>query len=126
MVSGQSSEKERGIAAFLAFLAAPSTQKLWYESTGYLPLQASKYHVAHDGGYTILDIAALDLNQKRVDHPVVNGPLNQIRTIEDQMLEAIFAGLMSTQDAMNKAEMRANHALVRFLKNTYPPTNNRR
>ncbi len=43
---------------------------------------------------------------------------NQIRTINDEALETIFAGIKTPQQAMDDAVVRANHALRRFTRNT--------
>ena len=119
VVAGQSPETDRGIAQFLMFLAKPSTQQSWYENTGYLPLETQLTPSLNVNPHSILAIAAFDLNNDKELHSAPRqGPQNQIRAINDQMLEAVFSGMMNTTDALNNAEIRANHALERFKKNT--------
>lgn len=113
-VANQSHSSERGIAQFLTFIAEPSSQKVFYERTGYFPL-TSQEHLPHQ---EILDIAALDLkNAGNHSTELMPIPSNQIRTIHDQMLEAIFSGLMGVDEAMDKASLRIDHAIDRFRKN---------
>ena len=120
VVAGQSPKIERGIAEFLMFLAKPVVQQSWYEHTGYLPLETQFSPPQDNYPHSILGIAAFDLdNDKEKYHSISQqGPQNQIRAINEQMLEAIFSGMMSTKDAMDNAVLRANHVLRRFKKNT--------
>lgn len=112
--AGQSKEIEHGISLYLAFIAKPSVQRSWYEHTGYLPMDTAFQASEH----SILDIAKLDLNHQYQAVPESQqGAENQIRTIYDQMLEAIFSGMMSVEDAMNKADRRIQHVLKRFRRN---------
>lgn len=122
VVAGQSSEMERGIAQFLVFLAQPAIQKSWYEHTGYLPLETQFNSSQDKHSHSILGIAAFDLDNDKEEHhqTLQPGPQNQIRAINEQMLEAVFSGMMSTKDAMDNAVLRANHVLRRFKKNTQP------
>ena len=46
------------------------------------------------------------------------GPQNQIRGITDEVLEAMFAGLITSPQAMDEAINRSNHVLLRFSRNT--------
>lgn len=113
--AGQSKEMEQGIALYLAFLAKPDIQQFWYEHTGYLPMD----NAFRAPAYSILGIAQQDLNHP--DHAassIQKGPENQIRTIHDQMLEAIFSGMMSVDKAIDKGDQRIQHVLSRFSKNT--------
>ena len=49
---------------------------------------------------------------------VLLGVQSQIRKINDEELEAIFAGIKEPQTAMDDAVLRSNHALLRFKNNT--------
>lgn len=118
VAAGQSTEMERGIAEFLTFLAKPKVQQAWYDHTGYLPMEY-EHHRLNIHPQTILDIAALDLGQNTTTSAFPKqGPQNQIRAINDQMLEAVFSGMTKPAEALNQAVNRANHALLRFRKNT--------
>lgn len=119
VVAGQSSQIERGIAQFLVFLANPSTQQSWYEHTGYLPLDMHLHPSKKTRPQSILEIAEFDLNNdKNPQSSSDPEPKNQIRSINEQMLEAIFSGMMSIKEAMENAVIRTQHVLLRFRKNT--------
>ncbi|KTD35870.1 glycerol-3-phosphate-binding periplasmic protein precursor [Legionella nautarum] len=120
-VSGQSTSVYRGIAQFFSYLAQPETQQHWHQKTGYLPLGTTGvYAVADkDKNHPILALAQADLGSQRDEQVRLHiGPQNQIRTINDEALEAIFAGLKTPQQAMEEAVSRANYALLRFARNT--------
>ncbi|KTD25743.1 extracellular solute-binding protein [Legionella maceachernii] len=119
-VAGQSPLVYRGIAQFFSYLAQPEVQYRWHQRTGYLPLGTKGiYSFPNEVNYPILALAQADLGKQRDDQVRLHiGPQNQIRTINDEALEAIFAGLKTPQQAMNEAVKRANYALLRFARNT--------
>ncbi len=120
VVAGQPRDIERGVALFLAFLSQPLIQHTWYEHTGYLPLDKRSLDSSfNNSGSYILDIAKLDLNHANDgSFSSQSGAENQIRVINDQMLEAIFSGMMSSEEAMSRALSRIQHVSQRFKKNT--------
>lgn len=120
-VGGQSAEQYRGIALFFAFVARPDVQKRWHEHTGYLPLGLKGVYsdIVQSSHHPALQLARTDLEEKSPTRLAKNvGPQNQIRTINDEVLEAMFAGLMSASDALDEAARRTNHVLLRFARNT--------
>ncbi|MDF1929835.1 extracellular solute-binding protein [Legionella pneumophila] len=119
-VGGQTEEQYRGIARFFAFIAKPEVQKRWHEHTGYLPLGLKGVYanIVQSSQHPALLLARTDqdnLPEKPYKHM---GPQNQIRGINDEVLEAMFADLMSPEEALNEATIRANHLLLRFARNT--------
>lgn len=118
---GQTATHYKGIAQFFVFLARPEVQKRWHEHTGYLPLGFKGVYatIAQSSTHPNLVIARSDLEDKPSAHSLNHlSPQNQIRVINDEVLEALFAGLMTSQAAMYEAEKRANHVLLRFVRNT--------
>lgn len=119
--SGQSSEVYRGIARFYRYLTEASTQKAWHHSTGYIPigLEGIYRDLAEQSTHPILKLALTDLSEpvagKRYYHL---GPQNQVRAINDEAMEAIFAGIKTPQQAMDDAILRANYTILRFSRNT--------
>ncbi|MDP1604158.1 MAG: extracellular solute-binding protein [Legionella sp.] len=119
-VAGQSGEKYRGIALFYDYIARPKVQQYWHQETGYIPLGLTGNYamLAKEKNQPTLALAMQDLAS--IDaHPfkpygVVQ---NQIRTINDEAIEAIFAGIKSPAEAINDAALRANFALMRFARN---------
>lgn len=113
--AGQPKSIERGIAKFLAFISTSQVQEEWFEHTGYLPMN----HALQYPSNIILQIAAHDLNQpEKMVISTQAGGENQIRIIYDQMLEAIFSGMMPVDQAIERAQARIQHVLNRFKKNT--------
>ncbi|HAT2066383.1 TPA: extracellular solute-binding protein [Legionella pneumophila] len=120
-VGGQTEEQYRGIARFFAFIAKPEVQKRWHEHTGYLPLGLKGIYanIVQSSQHPALLLARTDLEDNLPVKPYKHmGPQNQIRGINDEVLEAMFADLMSPEEALNEATIRANHLLLRFARNT--------
>lgn len=120
-VGGQTKEQYKGIAQFFVFIATPEVQKRWHEHTGYLPLGLKGIYanILKSSNHPTLILARADLEDnlhtKRIKNP---GPQNQIRIINDEVLEAMFAGLMDSSAALHEAVTRSNHVLLRFVRNT--------
>lgn len=119
-VAGQSQQTYRGIARFYAFLAKPDVQWRWHQRTGYIPLGLTGVYAPGNGvtAQPTLAIARVDLMaQQPLPFSPYRIPLNQIRMINDQALEAVFAGLKSASLAMNDAVQHADRVMKRFLRN---------
>ncbi|WP_370449395.1 extracellular solute-binding protein [Legionella sp. km772] len=120
-IAGQSSSHYEGIAQFFAFLAKPQVQQRWHEHTGYLPLGFKGVYapIIQSSTHPNLTLARKDLEDSQVQHSLQHlGPQNQIRGITDEVLEAMFAGLMTPSEAVVEATKRSNHILIRFSRNT--------
>ena len=120
-VAGQSEEHYKGIAQFFVFIAKPEIQKRWHEHTGYLPLgMKGRYaDIVQSSNHPTLLLARGDLEDNGHSKPFKHfGPQNQIRAINDEVLEAMFAGLISSKEALEEAIARSNHVLLRFSRNT--------
>jgi sn-glycerol 3-phosphate transport system substrate-binding protein len=120
-VYGQTNAHYKGIAQFFSFLARSDVQKRWHEQTGYLPLGFKGVYsaLAQSSKHPNLSLARTDLQES----PLTNslnylGPQNQIRVIADEVLEAMFAGLITPSQAMSEAVSRSNRILLRFSRNT--------
>lgn len=120
-VGGQSALHYKGIAQFFAFLAQPAVQKRWHEHTGYLPLGMKGVYeaIAHSSTHPNLDLARADLEDSILTRSLNHfGSQNQIRNVTDEVLEALFADLMTAEQAVQEASVRADHLLLRFSRNT--------
>ncbi|VEB33783.1 glycerol-3-phosphate-binding periplasmic protein precursor [Legionella sainthelensi] len=120
-VSGQTKEQYQGIAQFFAFIVKPETQKRWHEHTGYLPVgvQGIYASILQSSHHPTLLMAQADLEGETPNKSLQRfGPQNQIRSINDEVLEAMFAGFISPSDALKESSMRTNHVLLRFIQNT--------
>lgn len=111
-----------GIAEFYEYLMQPKVQQQWYEQTGYIPLGVSGIYesIQTNSQHPTLLIAEHDLADDP-KYPVLKiqrGPLNFLRTINDEAMEAIFAGIKTPEQAMDDAMLRADYAVMRFQRNT--------
>ncbi|KTC81488.1 extracellular solute-binding protein [Legionella brunensis] len=122
-VAGQSPRVYRGIAKFFSYIAQPDVQQHWHQNTGYLPLGISGVYasLAAESRHPILKLAQSDLAKQQDSTARLHvGPQNLIRAINDEALEAIFAGMLSPKQAIDEAVLRANYTLMRFNRNTKP------
>lgn len=120
-VAGLKPDIYPGIAHFFSFIAKPEVQQRWHQHTGYLPLGTSGIYalLVAQSKHPVLALAQADLGNQRDERVRLHvGPQNQIRTINDEALEAIFAGIKTPKQAIDKAVEQANYALLRFIRNT--------
>ncbi|MCE0722692.1 MULTISPECIES: extracellular solute-binding protein [Legionella] len=120
-VAGQTKKHYRGIALFFAFIAKPETQKRWHEHTGYLPIGLHGVYadILRSSRHPTLLTARADLAAELPEKPLQRfGPQNQIRSINDEVLEAMFAGFLSPSMAIQESAARTDHILLRFVRNT--------
>lgn len=120
-VAGQTKAQYKGVAQFFAFIAQPAIQKRWHEHTGYLPIGFEGIYASlfKNSLHPTLIVAKADLKGELAENPVFNtGPQNQIRQINDEVLEAMFAGLLTPGEALKESVVRTNHVLKRFARNT--------
>jgi len=111
----------RGIAKFFEYFASPAVQLQWHQNTGYLPLGIDGVYqsLLKKSRYPSLVLAKMDLKEEdRINNTSRLGVQNQIRTMNDEAIEAIFAGIYSPKASLDEAVARANHALSRFERNT--------
>lgn len=119
-VVGLTPLKYAGIAAFYTYLAQPEVQDRWHKKTGYIPLGLTgKYQRLTIDTDPILTIAQADLSNPVNPLTAPQIPQNQIRMINDEAMEAIFAGIKTPEIALNKALNNINTALKRFARNTH-------
>lgn len=121
VMAGKSPEEYQGVAAFLDFMSSPEVQAAWHQNTGYLPAtNAAAELTASQGFYEAnpgTDIAGKQMTAKP---PTANskgvrlGSYDQIRTIIDEELEAVWAGQKDAQAALDTAVQRGNELLRRF------------
>ncbi|MCC5791581.1 MAG: extracellular solute-binding protein [Legionellaceae bacterium] len=108
----------QGIARFLQFLAAPQQQYRWYKRTGYLPMGDRAFYqkmLQSEKDPAFLQLAWNALHKARPTIALL--PQNQIRTVLEQSLEAVFSHQLSVQDALAKAEQSIRYRLRRFAQN---------
>ena len=121
VLAGHDAEEYKGVGAFLSFLSSTDIQAQWHQNTGYLPITMAAYEKTKaDGFYEQnpgTDIAIIQMTGKA---PTANskglrlGNFDQIRTIIDEELEAVWAGDKTAQEALDSAVERGNQLLRRF------------
>lgn len=118
VTAGQSPRIDQGIAQFFMYLTKPEVQEKWYQSTGYLPLGVTGIYQAlldkKPNALLLLAQSEWMNNHQTVFLPRLKAQ-NQIRSINDEALEMIFAGIKTPREAMDDAVNRANHVLSRFI-----------
>lgn len=119
-VTGHSKAVYAGIAAFYHYLMTPAVQQAWHQKTGYLPLGGTGIYqsIPKQGNRQVLKIAQQDLSKHLEQNAYATGPMNLLRMINDEAMEAIFSDQQSPQQALQDAVLRANYAIKRFQNNT--------
>lgn len=122
-LAGHSKEAEDGAALFLNFLLKPELQASFHQQTGYVPVTLAGYELTKQQGFYEknpgTDVAVKALSDKK---PTIHtlgirlGNFPQIRTINDEELEAVWSGKKSAKEALDKAVERGNAELARFAK----------
>ncbi len=118
---GHTPEEYAGVAEFLNFLSTPEIQAKWHQDTGYLPITKAAYELTRKSGFYEknpgTDVAIIQMTGKP---PTPNskglrlGYFDQIRTIIDEELEAVWSGDKTAQEALDSAVRRGNVLLRRF------------
>ena len=121
VMSGQTPEEYKGVAAFLNFLSSPEIQAKWHQDTGYLPVTKAAADLTREQGFYDAnpgtDVAVKQMTAKE---PTANskgvrlGSFDQIRGIIDEELEAVWSGDKTAQAALDSAVTRGNELLRRF------------
>jgi sn-glycerol 3-phosphate transport system substrate-binding protein len=121
VMTGQTDEEYKGVAAFLNFLSSPEIQAAWHQNTGYLPItQAAADLTRSQGFYETSPGTDVAVIQMTANAPTSNskglrlGSFDQIRGIIDEELEAVWSGDKDAQTALDSAAVRGNELLRRF------------
>ena len=121
VLAGHEPEDYEGVAALLSFLSSPEIQAAWHQNTGYLPITTAAYELTSEQGFYEenpgTDIGIIQMTGKE---PTPNskgirlGYFDQIRTIIDEELEAVWTGDKEAQAALDSAVERGDQLLRRF------------
>jgi sn-glycerol 3-phosphate transport system substrate-binding protein len=122
VMAGKKPEEYKGVAAFFDYLSRPEVQSATHKRTGYLPITLAAYKVTEDSGFYKqnpgTDTAVNQMIRKTTDKSrgIRLGNYLQIRTIEDEELEQVWAGKKSAKEALDAIVKRGNELLERFQK----------
>ena len=121
VLSGHEAEEYKGVSQFLSFLSSADIQAKWHQETGYLPITTAAYEQTKAAGFYEenpgTDISILQMTGKPTTPDSKGlrlGNFDQIRTIIDEELEAVWTGDKNAQDALDNAVSRGNQLLRRF------------
>jgi sn-glycerol 3-phosphate transport system substrate-binding protein len=122
VMSGKKPAEYKGVAAFFSFLSSPEVQSASHKRTGYLPITTAAYELTEKSGFYKenpgTDVAVTQMVRKTTDKSrgIRLGNYLQIRAIEDEELEQVWAGKKSAKDALDDIVRRGNEQLERFQK----------
>jgi sn-glycerol 3-phosphate transport system substrate-binding protein len=123
VLQGHPAEEYKGVAAFFTYLSSPAVQAEWHKATGYLPITKAAYDLAKDQGFYEEDPGMeTALKQMLLNKPTANskgmrfGNFLQVRSINYDTLEAIFAGKTTAQKGLTDSVAAGNKLLRRFEK----------
>ncbi len=120
VMAGKKSEEYKGVAEFFKFISTPEVQAASHQRTGYLPITLAAYELTEKSGFYQknpgTDVAVTQMVRKTTDKSrgIRLGNYVQIRTIEDEELEQIWAGKKSAKEALDAIVTRGNELLARF------------
>ena len=120
VMAGKSADHYKGVAAFFKYLSDPKVQSESHMRTGYLPVTTAAYELTQKSGFYEknpgTDVAVNQMIRKTTDKSrgVRLGNMPQIRSIEDEETEQIWAGKKTPKQALDDAVRRGNELLVKF------------
>ena len=122
VMSGKKEADYKGVAQFFAFLSMPEEAAKSHQRTGYLPLTKASYELTEKSGFYKqnpgTDVSVEQMIRKTTDKSrgIRLGNFVQIRTINDEELEQVWAGKKTAKEALDAAVKRGNEQLERFEK----------
>ena len=120
VMAGKKAEEYKGVAKFFEFLSKPEVQAASHQRTGYLPVTTESFKLTEKSGFYQknpgTDVAVNQMIRKVTDNSrgIRLGNYVQIRTIEDEELEQVWAGKKSAKDALDNIVKRGDELLARF------------
>lgn len=122
VMSGKKADEYKGVAQFFAHLSKPAEAAKSHQRTGYLPVTIESFKLTDTSGFYKqnpgTDVSVTQMIRKTTDKSrgIRLGNFVQIRTINDEELEQVWAGKKSAKEALDTAVKRGNEQLARFEK----------
>ncbi len=122
VMSGKKADEYKGVAQFFAHLSKPAEAAKSHQRTGYLPVTLESFKLTDTSGFYKqnpgTDVSVTQMIRKTTDKSrgIRLGNFVQIRTINDEELEQVWAGKKSAREALDTAVKRGNEQLERFQK----------
>ncbi len=120
VMSGKPANDYKGVAAFFNYLSSPDVQAKSHQRTGYLPITMAALEQTEKSGFYKqnpgTDTAVNQMIRKTTDKSrgIRLGNFVQIRAVEDEELEQVWAGKKSAKEALDSIVKRGNELLERF------------
>lgn len=120
VMAGKKENEYKGVAQFFAHLSKPEEAAKSHQRTGYLPLTKASYELTEKSGFYKqnpgTDVSVEQMIRKTTDKSrgIRLGNFVQIRTINDEELEQVWAGRKTAKQALDDAVRRGNEQLERF------------
>lgn len=122
VMSGKKADEYKGIASFFNYISQPAVQSASHKRTGYLPVTMASFKLTEESGFYKekpgTDVAVNQMIRKVTDKSrgIRLGNYLQIRAIEDEELEQVWAGKKTAKEALDAIVKRGNEQLERFQK----------
>ena len=122
VMSGKKAPEYKGVAKFFEFLSQTKVQAASHQRTGYLPITMAAFALTEKSGFYKAnpgtDVAPNQMIRKTTDasRAIRLGNYVQIRTIEDEELEQVWAGKKSAKEGLDAIVKRGDEQLERFQK----------
>lgn len=122
VMSGKKAEEYKGVASFFNYISQPEVQSASHKRTGYLPVTMASFKLTEESGFYKekpgTDVAVNQMIRKVTDKSrgIRLGNYLQIRAIEDEELEQVWAGKKTAKEALDSIVKRGNEQLERFQK----------
>jgi len=121
-MAGKKAEEYKGVASFFNYLSDPAIQSANHKRTGYLPVTMASFKMTEESGFYKqnpgTDVSVNQMIRKTTEKSrgIRLGNYVQIRTIEDEELEQVWAGKKSAKEALDSIVKRGNELLEKFEK----------
>ena len=122
VLSGKKADEYKGVAQFFSYLSRTDVQAATHQRTGYLPITTAAFQTTEKSGFYQKnpgsDVGVNQMIRKTTDKSrgIRLGNYVQIRDIEDEELEQVWAGKKSAKEALDSIVLRGNELLERFEK----------
>jgi sn-glycerol 3-phosphate transport system substrate-binding protein len=122
VMSGKKDDEYKGVAQFFARLSVAEEAAKSHQRTGYLPLTKASYDLTNkstfykDNPGTDVSVTQMIRKTTEKSRGIRLGNFVQIRTINDEELEQVWAGKKTAKEALDTAVKRGNEQLERFQK----------
>jgi sn-glycerol 3-phosphate transport system substrate-binding protein len=120
VLSGKPASHYKAVAAFFSYLSRPEVAAASHQRTGYLPVTIPAFQLTEKSGF-YKEHPGTDVSVNQMIRKVTNksrgirlGNFLQIREINNEELENVWAGKKTAKQALDDAVRRGNEQLARF------------